>query len=60
MEIAAKTMYFKGKTILVHNTHDFGYKNFVKKIKYFSNMANSIILGGHFENVQIRLLRRHV
>ena len=27
--------------------------------KYFSNMSNSMIFGGHFENMQIRSLRRH-
>ena len=27
-------------------------------MKYISYMSNSMILGGHFENMQIRLLRR--
>ena len=36
-------MYSKGKTILEHNTNEFG-QNIVKKIKYFSNMSNSMIL----------------
>ena len=31
----------------------------LSKIKYFSNMSNSMIFGGHFENMQIRSLRRH-
>ena len=30
-----------------------------QNIKYFSNMSNSMIFGGHFENMQIRLLRLH-
>ena len=30
-----------------------------QKIKYFSNMSNSMIFGGHFEIMQIRSLRRH-
>ena len=30
----------------------------VKK-EYFSQMSNSMIFGGHFENMQIRSLRRH-
>ena len=34
-------------------------KNILKKVKYFSNMSNSMIFGGHFENMQIRSLRRH-
>ena len=54
MEIAAKTMYSKSKTILAHNPHDCGYKKHCQKIKFFSNLAISIILGGHFENMQIR------
>ena len=33
-------------------------KKHCQKIKYFSDMSNSMILGGHFENMQIRLLRR--
>ena len=28
-----------------------------QKIKYISYMSNSIIFGGHFENMQIRSLR---
>ena len=28
-------------------------------MKYFSHMSNSMIFGGHFENMQIRSLRRH-
>ena len=31
----------------------------LSKIKYFSQMSNSMIFGGHFENMQIRSLRRH-
>ena len=31
----------------------------LSKIKYFSNMSNSMIFGSHFENMQIRSLRRH-
>ena len=31
MQIAAKTMYSSGKTILGHKTNDFGCKNIVKK-----------------------------
>ena len=31
----------------------------LQKIKYFSNMSNSMIFVGHFENMQIRSLRRH-
>ena len=34
-------------------------KKHFQKIKYFSNMSNSTIFGGHFENMQIRSLRRH-
>ena len=30
-----------------------------QKIKYFSNMSNSMSFGGHFEIMQIRSLRRH-
>ena len=30
-----------------------------RKIKYFSNMSNSMSFGGHFEIMQIRSLRRH-
>ena len=30
-----------------------------QKIKYFSNMSNSMIFGGHFEIMQIMSLRRH-
>ena len=30
-----------------------------QKIKYFSNMSNSMIFGGHFEIMKIRSLRRH-
>ena len=30
-----------------------------QKIKYFSNMPNYMVFGGHFENMQIRSLRRH-
>ena len=59
MLIAAKTMYSNCKMILGHNTNDFGYKNIVEKIKYFSHMSNSMIFGGHFENMQIRSIRRH-
>ena len=51
-------MYSKSKIILGHNNNDFGYKN-CQKIKYFSNMSNSMIFGGHFEIMQIRSLRRH-
>ena len=25
-----------------------------QKVKYFGNMSNSIIFGGHFENMQIK------
>ena len=52
-------MYSNGKTILGHKANDFEYKNIVKKIKYFSYMSDSMIYGGHFENMQIRSLRRH-
>ena len=52
-------MYSNGKKILGHNTNDFGYKKNIVKIKYFSNTSNSTIFGGHFENMQIRSLRRH-
>ena len=45
-------MYSNGKTIIGHNTNDFGYKT-LSKIKYFSNMSNSVIFGGHFKNMQI-------
>ena len=34
-------------------------KKHCQKIKYFSNMSNSMIFGGHFENMQIRSLRHH-
>ena len=34
-------------------------KKHCQKIKYFSNMSNSMIFVGHFENMQIRSLRRH-
>ena len=44
MQIAAKIMYSNRKRILGHNTTDFGFKNIVKKIKYFSHMSNSMIL----------------
>ena len=27
-------------------------KKYCQKIKYFSNMSNSMIFGGHFENMQ--------
>ena len=50
---AAKTMYYNGKTILGHKRNDFGSKNIVKKIKYFSYISDSMIFGGHFENMQI-------
>ena len=30
-----------------------------QNIKYFCNMSNSMIFGGHFENMQIKSLRRH-
>ena len=30
-----------------------------QEIKYFSHMTNSMIFCGHFENMQIRSLRRH-
>ena len=30
-----------------------------QKINFFSNMSNSMIFGGHFENMNIRSLRRH-
>ena len=33
--------------------------NIANRIKYFSNMSNSIICGGHFEIMLIRLLRLH-
>ena len=51
-------MYSNGKTILGHKTNDFGYKNIVKTKK------NQLYVkfhdfGGHFENMQIRPLRRH-
>ena len=51
-------MYSNGKTIL-------GIKQMIldtkhcQKIKYFSYKSNSMIFGGHFENMQIRPLRRH-
>ena len=41
------------KTFLEHNTNDFD-KNYDKKIKCFDNIADSMIFGGHFENMQIR------
>ena len=31
----------------------------LSKIKYISYMSNSMIFGGHFENMQIRPLRFH-
>ena len=34
-------------------------QNIVKKMKLFSNMSNSMIFGGHFENMQNRSLRHH-
>ena len=34
-------------------------KKHCKKIKYFSNMSNSMIFGGHFVNMQTRSLRLH-
>ena len=34
-------------------------KKHSQKVEYFSNMSNSMIFGGHFENMQIRSLRRH-
>ena len=34
-------------------------KKHFQKIKYFSNMSNSMIFGGHFKNMQIRTLRGH-
>ena len=52
-------MHSNGKTILGHKTNDSGYKIIVKKIKNFSYMSNSMIFGGHFENMQIRPSRRH-
>ena len=52
MYIATKTMCSKSKTILGHNSNDFGYIKHCQKIKYFSNitnMSNSVIFGGHLE-----------
>ena len=34
-------------------------KKHCQKIKYFNNMSNSMIYGGHLENMQIRSLRLH-
>ena len=51
-------MYSNGKTILGHGTNDFGYKNIVKK-KIFQLYVKFHYFGGHFENMQIRPLRRH-
>ena len=47
-EMPPKPCTLIGKTILGHKTNDFGYKNIVKKIKYFTYMSNSMIFGGHF------------
>ena len=58
MKIAAKTMYSNGKTILGNKQMILDTKH-CQKIKYFSYMSNSLIFGGHFENMQIRLLKRH-
>ena len=34
-------------------------KKHCQKIKYFGNMSNPMIFCGHFENMQVRSLRRH-
>ena len=34
-------------------------KKNIAKNKYFGKMSNSMIFGDHFENMQIRSLRRH-
>ena len=34
-------------------------KKHCQKIKYFSNISNSMTFGSHFENMQIRSLKRH-
>ena len=45
-------MYTKSKTILGHDANDQGYKQHGQKIKYFINIANSIIFGGHLKIMQ--------
>ena len=49
-------MYSNGKIILGHNTNDFGYKNIVKRLNISVKFHD---FGSHFENMQIRSLRRH-
>ena len=43
MQIAAKTMYYKSKTILGHKVI-LDIKKTLSKMKYFSNMSNFMIL----------------
>ena len=51
-------MYSNCKRILGHNTNDFGFKKIVEN-KIFQSYVKFHDFGGHFENMQIRSLRRH-